>query len=360
MSQERKCSRDDCPPSNINTASTAKCASCDSYYHLPCYGVQQPTNEIFVIKNIVFLCDDCLITSPSPKRKNSANKNIKQGTNNTNVVLSTPATTISDIRQKVISNTNNESLIELMSTVATTLGEHTSTIVSLKKSVDSMHTTVKANNNNVGIKTYAQALGTSNSKQTIRVVSENSNSKTTTVNSSVLEMKTRFKQRELTSGTNEVTNHKLGSPILNIRNNNFNQRQKLTKSIYVSRLQTKVTVDDLLDYIKQRMPEINETDILLRMLVKRDQPLDHLSFISFRLQCTDSLYETLILPSFWPSHVMIGEFFERESVNKSVPMNDLLSPRIHQDESENVTPKNVRLQQQVVQDAHSNLQMETV
>lgn len=32
------------------------------------------------------------------------------------------------------------------------------------------------------------------------------------------------------------------------------------------------------------------------------------SYVSYRLACTEQLYDTFINSSFWPSHVMIGDF----------------------------------------------------
>lgn len=47
------------------------------------------------------------------------------------------------------------------------------------------------------------------------------------------------------------------------------------------------------------------------MLVKKDQKVEDLTFISYRLLCNDLYYEKFIDSAFWPSHVMIGEFIEK-------------------------------------------------
>lgn len=45
--------------------------------------------------------------------------------------------------------------------------------------------------------------------------------------------------------------------------------------------------------------------------MKKDQSLEKLTYISFRVACVDSFYDKLCDPSFWPSHVLVGEFVER-------------------------------------------------
>lgn len=125
--------------------------------------------------------------------------------------------------------------------------------------------------------------------------------------------KSSLRKRPLMAGTGGEAGHGLGDPVqisskvTAIRTASL----QLENSMYVSRLQPTVTVANMLEYIKQRVPTMNENDIALRMLVKRDQPLHELTFISFRISCSSVLYAALNKPAFWPSHVMIGEFIER-------------------------------------------------
>lgn len=121
----------------------------------------------------------------------------------------------------------------------------------------------------------------------------------------------------------------------------------LTKLIYISRLQTNVTADKITCYIKTKVPDLDEKNILLRMLVKKDQNLEELTFISFRLSCTEELYTKLIDSSFWPHHVMIGEFIERERKQNNLgdfivtkpPQNELGYPNANS--SKNIQETNV-------------------
>lgn len=340
MPQPKKCSRDDCPPSNVNRASTVKCKSCENEFHLPCFGIQKPSSELFVIKNIVFICDECLISTSSPKRKNSSNRNVKQSTINLDGSISTPTTPVFEIgRKSSINNSHNDQLLrKTVSSLATKIDDQIATISALKQSVDSMHATVKTNKavsstfTSFSNRTYAEALGSTNSKQ------EKTYSAAKLTDS---ETQRKVKGRQLISGTCNTTTHNLGTPVvMKRRGDNYSstQRSNLTKSIYVSRLQTNVSPEAISGYIKQQLPDINENDFMLRMLVKKDQQLDQLSFISFRLQCTDSVYESLMTPSFWPQHVLIGEFYERP--RKSLKVADFMTPIAVQNNSQSDTPKN--------------------
>lgn len=84
----------------------------------------------------------------------------------------------------------------------------------------------------------------------------------------------------------------------------------MAKSIYVSRLKNDVTVDKITSYICGKISDAKLEDFALNMLVKKDQAIDQLSFISFRLRCTPEYFTVFNESSFWPKHVMIGEFIE--------------------------------------------------
>lgn len=154
--------------------------------------------------------------------------------------------------------------------------------------------------------------------------------------------KAPLKNRKLTAGTDKQINHGLGSPIKLPLAKKTSPYAHLSKSIYVSRLQTKVTPAQIVNYIKNKIPTINEKDIALRLLVKKDQSLEDLTFISYRLSCTEENYEKFIDSSFWPAHVMIGEFIDRPR-EKQPRIADFVQipPTIHQSEPEK-EPKNAK------------------
>lgn len=126
-----------------------------------------------------------------------------------------------------------------------------------------------------------------------------------------------FRNRKLVAGTGAQVDHGLGSPVTKSTTRTRTQ-SNLTKSIYVSRLSPTVNSEQLRTYITSRVDETSQDDIDLRMLVKKDQKLEDLTFISYRILCTENLYERLINSSFWPSHVFIGDFVERPRPSRIV------------------------------------------
>lgn len=154
--------------------------------------------------------------------------------------------------------------------------------------------------------------------------------------------KIQFKNRVLVPGTAGNVDHGLGDSVSVNKTKRTSPYAHLVKSIYISRLQPTVTIEKITDYVKKKMPELKTNDISLRMLVKKDQKLDELTYISYRLACTEELYSKFMESEFWPAHVMIGEFIERERKRANVADFLATPPKIQQkttNDSKNVTEK---------------------
>lgn len=122
------------------------------------------------------------------------------------------------------------------------------------------------------------------------------------------DVKLAVKKRQLLSGNS--SNHGLGDAISLEKPTSTKAPRPQMKSMYVSRIQNSITADDLTKYIKSNATVVNDTDLSVRLLVKKDQPIEKLSFVSFRVSCTSELHTKLFDPAFWPKHVRIGEFFD--------------------------------------------------
>lgn len=120
-----------------------------------------------------------------------------------------------------------------------------------------------------------------------------------------------FKDRKC--GTNEANNNNnnsLGSLVNLVRSKKISPYAHMTKSLYISRLKNNVTIDKITEYIVSNVADAKLEDFAINLLVKKDQALDALSFLSIRLRCTPDYYDIFKNSSFWPSHIMIGEFIE--------------------------------------------------
>lgn len=350
MPNPRKCSREDCPPININAKNNVNCHGCRVQFHLPCFNVAVPAHQLLVIPNIVFICDECLTSGDiSPKRKtaNDATKTpkqtvLRQSTLTPGRLLGAPS------HHDQLSKSEVVELQKLVQNLSNKIDVNTNSVASLKVSVDSMHGTVSTNqaqideslkkNDNdfssvtkaivkkldkIGQKqSYAQALGASTSKQIVRNMPSDSSQQSSNISkqASTKAIVNKYKGHPLSSGTNEVATHNLGAPVVIPERQNRRQQNtsnqvhavpakpKFAKCVYISRLQNHITVEGLTQYLHTQIADLDESQMSIRMLVKKDQDVSDLSFISFCIACTESLYTKLGSPSFWPSHIKMREF----------------------------------------------------
>lgn len=114
-----------------------------------------------------------------------------------------------------------------------------------------------------------------------------------------------IKKRNLATASGNASNI-ISAAVLN--NPDRLSRSKFNKSIYATRFNTTVTVANISDYIKEKIPDVGDDDFATRLLVKKDQQLDKLTFVSFRILCTEDLYNKLNIPDFWPCGIQIGDF----------------------------------------------------
>ena len=139
--------------------------------------------------------------------------------------------------------------------------------------------------------------------------------------------------RQTVSGTS--TDHGLTAPI---RNSQKPQRQshtsKFTKSLYLRNFAPTVTVEIISSMIKRKIVNADDSNFSVRLLVKKDQQLDDLTFVSFRLMCTEEIFPKCSDPAIWPDFAEIGEWIERPRKTRRVAE---ITPEefvVHADDSE--------------------------
>lgn len=79
-------------------------------------------------------------------------------------------------------------------------------------------------------------------------------------------------------------------------------------SLHVSRIATSVTVDDMNGFISSESPLIPNIDFKCTRLLKKDQSVESLSFISFKIDFIETKCPMLLDEEFWPSGAMIRPF----------------------------------------------------
>lgn len=302
MGQHKKCNRDDCLPTNISGDATTKCGYCGSMLHLPCIGIQGSVSDVLAHPNLRVFCNECSAkytvgsnqsasaTLMKPSSLSQAHVNTAK-IDSVLEILNEVREVVRDTNKKVTSNVT-ENPIQSFADVMKTIEEvkQLTTKTNEKLNAPPNVTTRKLDDfpplNSPSLKRRREAP-------------------------SVEAPAKKFTGRKLLCGTSSDANHGLGvGVVLAARPERISPFAKFTKSIYVSRLSTDITTDALTEYIKKRIEGVDTSDFMLRMLVKKGDDLSTKTFLSYRLACTDTLYDKFMESSFWPSHVLIGEFIE--------------------------------------------------
>lgn len=329
MAPAKLCSRDDCPPANVKSETTINCAQCKQIIHLPCIGILLKKEQL-ASPNVKILCNKC-VSDPTPittatqimkqNSKTSVNQQPSIFDATANKKLDELLKLTREINENLIGNKNSPTINNNQKSFASVLREIHETTGNVKKNIEEM-------------KSKPQQLSTpslnqntprpplSNMRSTVkRRRIENVNtppSRTPSLmRNQIDESKAALKNRRLITGTGKLTNHNLGKAVVSSKEKKMSSSPSITakyeKSMYASRFETSISPSEIESYIKSQISEVNENDFTVRMLVKKDQNMEILTFVSFRITCTNELYTKIMHPDFWPSGILIGEFFERKS-----------------------------------------------
>lgn len=95
----------------------------------------------------------------------------------------------------------------------------------------------------------------------------------------------------------------------------LNEEDTFDQEIYVGRLPTSTTCENVRDYISHRN-SINANNMRIYRLTKKHQDLSKLSFISFKIETNKEIAHQLIRSEAWPSNVCV-KFWKRK--NEPIP-----------------------------------------
>lgn len=91
------------------------------------------------------------------------------------------------------------------------------------------------------------------------------------------------------------------------------------KSLYVSRIATTVNVNDMNEFIAKESALVPNLDFKCMRLVKKDQDIAALSFISFKIDYIEAKCVVLTEEDFWPSGVTIRPFIPSRTLGNFIP-----------------------------------------
>lgn len=126
-------------------------------------------------------------------------------------------------------------------------------------------------------------------------------------------------------------NAQIGKP-LDTRKFEPRKLNPLTKAIHVSGFHPDTKTDELAEYIIAHSNVTEKTNFNCFKLIKKDQDISKMSFISFKINVTPDDFEKFINVDIWPEQInirefvtmtppkpMLGQFLQRQSPSKISP-----------------------------------------
>lgn len=135
------------------------------------------------------------------------------------------------------------------------------------------------------------------------------------------------------------------APIKTIRRPKPNDVQKsdspaFDKSLHVSRIATSMTVDDMNNFITSETSLVPNVDFKCTRLVKKDQSIETLSFISFKIDYFEEKCALLAEEDFWPDGAMIRPFIPSHTLGDFLTKSPNTSNRRPNKMAKTTTEKN--------------------
>lgn len=325
------CNRDNCRPNLVNGPSI-KCSRCNNVCFLKCYGIDKDGINDSVIK--IGLPDggmirveisqcqfQCCICSPpiEPKSTEPKSAELKSQTNEQK----------STTKGKNASSTSRQPLItnfsETNHKLMTDISEIKKVLSDLKISSDKIVTelvTVK------GASTETNALVkkvTDNNVKANQLLSTPnrypfSGLRTTSAAKRKLDDSNNQNQSPKISA-NLIPKPKEGTRDINIGptptarlSGGNNNKPLLDKSIWVSGLDPSVSNETMIDFIMNNTQVKTKDEFKCHKLVKKDCDISKLSYISFKIDVKQDLFDYLVDPNIWPKHVSVREFIKAQPV----------------------------------------------
>lgn len=96
----------------------------------------------------------------------------------------------------------------------------------------------------------------------------------------------------------------------------------INRELYLSKLDNRVSEKNVLDFML-RCGNFDSKGLNVIRLTKKNQDICRLSFVSFKIETTESYAQRLLEPGFWPLNCTIKEFVRKKSSN-SISTNTLI------------------------------------
>ena len=321
------CNRDDCVPANTKAEYTTKCSDCQSIVHLPCIGISLKTSQINS-PNIRIICDTCIAeqtekcqtaldmslnaskTAPTPSKKRMTIEAIANEVNKLRSVLEANCKNF-DTKLDTVCN-QNAILIEK----------------SEKKSEPSTYNPSLKKTSTPKASTFANKLRANLNKRQ----REDEN-----ISPNLQTPKSKAPKVNLPKPKLDAPKPKIGTKMSTkgltvVAKPTKIEKPRYTKAVWVSRLEPETTDTDIATYITENTLIKEKSKFDVHKLVKKDQDLSTLKFVSFKIAVNQDEFDVLMDPDVWPENVMVREFLQ------SATLGDFFPPLPNRNEKNQMSP----------------------
>lgn len=313
-----KCNRENCPPANINGPSM-KCAKCNNLSYLKCFGIDKDDVVDNALKAIlvndgllrfeVAKCQFiCCSGQSAPNEPKSTPK--QKGRPPNRDQSASRQTQIKDFIENNTILTELTNIKKVLSDLTTSSDQNLTELSSLKSTSIETNTMVKK---------LTEANQTVQVMDTMRL--------STPIRSST-SIKRKLEQTQTPNQTPKINPNVLPKPREGTRDINIGPptdfrraetiaKPVLDKSVWVSGLDPSVSNETMIDFIVNNTNITNKDDFKCHKLVKKDSDVTKLSYVSFKIDVKEELFNYLVDPNIWPKHVSVREFIKIQPVKLS-------------------------------------------
>ena len=325
------CNRENCPPINV-TGPKVSCVKCRKVCFLLCHGVDKISNgmgrlktssglAVYVeISNAKFACPTCLsegnviVQTTINASKASTIENV---TNND--LLDCMKAGFEELKVQVTENSERsvKNLKKVVLRMTKSLTDATKTNEPLTKLKTPLYSTILKN------KMKNSASTTPLSSKRKRNFNDEFDTELLLIDNRTERTISSVKIPEPKRGTKETTIGQKPLPFIPRSPARLNPFQK---SVRVAGLHPSVTVEELNEYIMKNTPLSEVAKFRTRLLVKKDQDVSRLSYVSFKVDVSSDDFNVLMNLNYWPNYVTVREFIQMDRPNQTTVTSDKSTP----------------------------------
>lgn len=333
------CNRETCPSINVN-GPKAKCVQCGKFAYLMCYGFTKYGSDSVELRlsngtkirmstsSFVWKCQTCT-AADSQTLENDVIETITtstQATNDTSI-----QTTLNEIKE-LIENRSAE-IIGRLDEIGPCVKEAAFITKGIDRKIElktrDESTSVRGLANDLFKRPFESGKSTVNQNQTPRsrplysTILQKSTPVTPQPSASAAMSSKRKRNAEIVlidnasekmvtkksipSPKNGTKNVQIGKP-LEQRKIEPKKVNKLSESIWLSGFHPETSSDEIDEYIIQHTAVADKTKFKSTKLVKKDQDITKMSFVSFKIDVLPEDYDLLVKPENWPQQIKVREF----------------------------------------------------